>query len=227
MRGIIILTGGLFAAFTSLFGLNMYFGWITPQNLEAWLTAIQNSREASIWLAGAVILVLSIDSVLTVPTLTTVALSGFFLGPLYGGLIASVGLMAAGSICFFGSRYGGTQLFRRMIANDEAERLAEWFHRSGGLALILSRALPMFPEVLSVLAGVSGIRAALYYLYFGLGSVPYAFLVAWAGSESTLQNPWPVLAIGVGVPAVAWLVYYTTGLRRAQAAGDSPGSDSA
>ncbi|MEQ9362778.1 MAG: VTT domain-containing protein [Leptospirales bacterium] len=215
MRDILILTGGLFGLFTFLFALNLGFGWITPENLEAWLRTIRDSRDAGLWLAGAVILVLSIDSVLTVPTLTTVALSGFFLGPIYGGLVASVGLMAAGSICFFGSRYGGTNLFRKMIAGDEAARLADWFHRSGGLALILSRALPMFPEVLSVLAGVSGIRASLYYLYFALGSVPYAFLVAWAGSESTLRNPWPVLAIGVGVPAVAWLVYYTMGRRRA------------
>lgn len=210
------MTGALFAVFTALFALNMYFGWITPENLEAWLSAIQNSPDAALWLTAAIILVLSIDSVLTVPTLTTVALAGFFLGPIQGGLVASIGLMSAGSICFFGSRYGGSNLFRRMVDGEEAERLGEWFHRSGGLALILSRALPMFPEVLSVLAGLSGIRAALYYLYFGLGSIPYAFLVAWAGSESSLQDPWRVLAIGVGIPAVAWLVYYTTGLRRAK-----------
>lgn len=209
------MTGGLFALFSSLFALNLYFGWITPENLQAWLTTLQNSRDAGFWITWAVILLLSIDSILTVPTLTTVALAGFFLGPLHGGLVASVGLMLAGSICFFGSRYGGTGLFQKMIAGEEAQRLADWFHRTGGLALILSRALPMFPEVLSVLAGVSGIRASLYFLYFGLGSIPYAFLVAWAGSESTLNSPWPVLTIGIGVPAVAWLVWY--GARRLKA----------
>lgn len=234
-RGVLLLTAGLFAAFTSLFLFNLYFGWITPDRLEAWFTTLQTTPEARLWIALAVIAVLSIDSVLTVPTLTTVALAGYFLGPLTGGVCASIGMLLAGSICYYGARLssgnnaqdtdssamsaasGDIQaggIFAKILSGKEVERLAEWFHKSGGLALILSRALPMFPEVLSCLAGVSRLPAARFYLYYGLGTVPYGFLVAYAGSASSLDNPWPVLAIGLGIPAIAWLVYYLRGLRR-------------
>ncbi len=225
-RGIILLTAGLFAAFTSLFLLNLYFGWITPDRLERWFTELHTRPEARLWLALAVIAVLSIDSVLTVPTLTTVALAGYFLGPVTGGLCASVGMLMAGSICYYGARWSNGRgssdgeltkangIFQKILSGKEVERLAEWFHKSGGLALILSRALPMFPEVLSCLAGVSRLPAPRFYLYYALGTVPYGFLVAYAGSASSLENPWPVLAIGLGVPAIAWLIYYLRGLRR-------------
>lgn len=229
-RGIILLTAGLFAAFTSLFLFNLYSGWITPDRLERWFTELQARPEARLWLALAVIAVLSIDSVLTVPTLTTVALAGYCLGPLTGGLCASVGMLLAGSICYYGARWSNRSqsnsstgpnekdekadgIFQKILSGSEVERLAEWFHRSGGLALILSRALPMFPEVLSCLAGVSRLPAARFYLYYGLGTVPYGFLVAYAGSASSRANPWPVLAIGLGIPAMAYLVYYLRGLR--------------
>ncbi len=213
MKGPIKLALILFVVFQTLFFFNYTFGWITVDNVRALLASLQASPRAALWIALLVIAVLAVDSVLAVPTTATAILAGYFLGMLTGGAATSLGLMIAGSICFFGSRYGGDRLFRMIVPDDENERLRDWFEASGGLALIICRALPMLPEVLSCLAGISGMRTAKYYLLFAAGNIPFAFLAAYAGSISSLEQPWPALAVGVGLPALAWVVWYFLKMR--------------
>jgi uncharacterized membrane protein YdjX (TVP38/TMEM64 family) len=71
----------------------------------------------------------------------------------------------------------------------------------GAAALLVARAAPMLPEVLSALAGSRRMRADRYYLYFGLGNLPFAVLLSYAGSVSTLERPWPAIAAALVVPA--------------------------
>lgn len=160
MKGPIKLALILFAVFQTLFFANYTFGWITVDNVRALLASMQSAPP--LWIALLVIGLLTVDSVLAVPTTATAILAGYFLGTLAGGAATSVGLMFAGSICFYGSRYGGDRLIRLIVPDDENETLRDWFENSGGLALLICRALPMLPEVLSCLAGYSGMRAAKY-----------------------------------------------------------------
>ena len=218
MKGILKVFFLLVGVFSTSFILNLHFQWITVESVRETLEALRASPHAALWIALVVIAVLSIDSVLAVPTITTIVLAGYFLGPVQGGTSASIGILIAGSICFWGSRLGGERFLRKIVAEDEARRLRVWFENSGGLALLLSRALPMLPEVLSCLAGMSGMKAARYYLLFALGNVPFAFLAAYAGSRSSLDKPWPALVVGMGVPAVAYLIWFLLGRRRTEVA---------
>jgi uncharacterized membrane protein YdjX (TVP38/TMEM64 family) len=154
---------------------------------------------------------LAVDAVLAVPTVATVVAAGYLLGPLWGALGSFAGMMLAGSLCYWGGRLAGAARWLR----GRAAELEHSVSRVGPAALLLARAAPMLPEVLSVLAGSGRMRASRYYLYFGLGNLPFALLVAYAGSVSTLERPWPAIAVGVVVPA-AGAVYLLW--RRAAAA---------
>jgi hypothetical protein len=55
------------------------------------------------------------------------------------------------------------------------------------------------------MAGLSGLRAATYYGYFLLGSAPFAFILAYAGSISSFREPWPALVAGAGVPGILFV----------------------
>ncbi|MCR9145045.1 MAG: VTT domain-containing protein [bacterium] len=208
MKGILKLFAILVGVFSTSFLLNSIYGWITPESVSASLEALRSSPNATLWLACIVIGVLAIDSVLAVPTITTIILSGYFLGPIAGGLAASAGVLLAGMICFFGSRFGGDRFFNAIVSPDEGARLKAWFESAGGLALLLSRSLPMLPEVLSCIAGMSGMRTASYLMLFAFGNIPFAFLAAWAGSRSSFEKPWPALLVGIGLPALAWIGWF-------------------
>jgi uncharacterized membrane protein YdjX (TVP38/TMEM64 family) len=144
--------------------------------------------------------VLAVDSVLAVPTITTVVVAGYLLGPFWGALGSFVGMMLAGSICYWGGRWFGAGRWVKREDTADVE--------VGPVALLVARSAPMLPEVLSALAGSARMRADRYYLYFGLGNLPFAVLVAYAGSVSSLEHPWPAIAAGMAVPvagaAVVW-----------------------
>jgi hypothetical protein len=53
-------------------------------------------------------------------------------------------------------------------------------------------------------------------LGYGVGVVPFAFIVAWAGSKSTLSDPSPAIYTAIGV-SVALLGAWTLLKRRAAA----------
>lgn len=174
-----------------------------------WLEAARG-RRALVFVC--VVGLLAVDAVLAVPTVATVVAAGYLLGPLWGALGSFAGMMLAGSICYWGGRIVGAA---RWLRGRAAAGLESGVSQVGPAALLLARAAPMLPEVLSVMAGSGRMRASRYYLYFGLGNLPFALLVAYAGSISTLERPWPAIAVGLAVPATgaAYLLWRRTSRR--------------
>ena len=87
------------------------------------------------------------------------------------------------------------------------------FQRNDLLVLFACQALPILPEVSACLAGVSRMPFGRFCLGFGVGVVPFAFIVAWAGSASTLADPSPAIYTAIGV-SVALLLAWTLLRRR-------------
>lgn len=181
----------LFAAVAIALGLLVDFSTADVRRL------LDASRERPALVFALVIGMLAVDSVLTVPTITTVLAAGYLLGPCWGALASFSGVMAAGSICYWGGRAWGAA---RWLKGQKVEATAGE-REVGAAALLLARAAPMLPEVLSALAGSRRMPAARYYLYFGLGNLPFAVLLSYAGSVTTLERPWPAIAAAIVVPA--------------------------
>jgi uncharacterized oxidoreductase len=191
-------------AFASTFSLNLAFGWLAPSDIQAWLQAAA-ARPALVF--AGVVAVLAVDSVLAVPTMTTIIVGGHLLGPVAGSAAAMVGLLLAGSICYWGARLVGAT---RWVSPESLERVRRTVGAVGPVPLLLSRALPILPEVLSALAGAGRMPAHRYYAWFALGNVPAAVLGAVAGDRSTLDAPWPALVVGLGLPALTALALVLT-----------------
>ena len=94
-----------------------------------------------------------------------------------GNPFSSLGLMLAGSLGYFISRYHGAKLLD-WVCKNESEQIGmiHLFQTLGPLSLLLCRAAPMLPEITSCLAGTTRMPFWKYVLYYALGSLPILLL---------------------------------------------------
>jgi uncharacterized membrane protein YdjX (TVP38/TMEM64 family) len=163
-----------------------------------WLT--QHGRWA--WAAGIVLLVS--DLFLPVPATAVMAALGYVYGPFVGGLIGAFGSCLAGGLAYGLCRTLGQPAARRLLGPEglaDGERL---FARVGGWLVVLSRWLPVFPEVIACMAGLTRMPARIFALALVCGSAPLAFTFAAVGHAGVER---PLLAIGLSalLPPLLWL----------------------
>ncbi|MES2814423.1 MAG: hypothetical protein V4720_05975, partial [Pseudomonadota bacterium] len=91
MRDLIRIAVILALVFASTFVIAQATGVLPEGDLVAWMETL---REVDpLWLALGVIGMLVLDLFIAVPTMTTILLAGWLLGPWLGGLVASLGLL--------------------------------------------------------------------------------------------------------------------------------------
>lgn len=170
----------------------------TVDDIRSWL---EFAQELSIWHIALIIIgLMAIDLFVAIPTLSLSILSGFFLGMELGAFVSSLGMMSAGSLGYFLSRHYGEKIL--VSISSDAQQRAEMttlFIKHGVFSLLLCRAAPMLPEIASCLAGITRMSFLRYLLFFGLGTVPYSLIAAYAGSVSTVDNPQPAIYAFLGI----------------------------
>ncbi len=180
--------------------------WMFGQGLEAaWNVNVLAGRfeeaKAWAWLAGIALLVA--DLVLPVPGTVVMSALGAVYGVWLGGLLASVGSVLAG-VCGYGvGRFFKEQTARRWLGERDFENGKGLFAKGGAWVVAVSRAVPIFPEVLACMAGLLRMP---FWKFFGAlccGAFPMGFLFAWVGTVGTESPGWG-LAFSIGVPAVLW-----------------------
>jgi uncharacterized membrane protein YdjX (TVP38/TMEM64 family) len=206
MRQLITLALCLMAIFASTFLLIKITGLLTLEDIRYWLQAASQAHSISV--ALIIVLLLTSDLIIAVPTLSLCILSGYFLGFFWGGVTASVGMLCAGSlgyaICYkFGKK------FLQKIYKDEHKlnEMQQLFNHQGGKIILISRALPMLPEVCSCLAGSNRMAFTQFLFFFSIATTPYAFVAAFAGSHSSFDNPLPALIVVIGLPLCLWIFW--------------------
>jgi uncharacterized membrane protein YdjX (TVP38/TMEM64 family) len=170
----------------------------TPEGTAAWLADYGD------WAWAAGILLLIADLFLPVPATAVMAALGFAYGPVVGGLLAAGGSFLSGALAYALCRLLGRPVARRILGSDglaDGERL---FARAGGWLVVLSRWLPVFPEVVACMAGLARMRPGIFVIALACGSLPLGFgfaAVGHAGAEH------PVLAIAASaiLPPLLWL----------------------
>lgn len=198
----IMLTLGL--AFATTFLLLNATGVVTVAKIETWLTLARDADP--LWVAPIIALLLFVDLIISVPTLATITLSGYFLGPVVGALAGIAGLVMAGlgGYCM-SHRYG--DLLLKVVIKEEAKRsdAVATFQEHGAVVILLSRASPMLPEVCACMAGMTRMPLGKFLVLWLASSVPYAAIAAYAGSISSLDNPQPAIFAAVGLMSLLWL----------------------
>jgi uncharacterized membrane protein YdjX (TVP38/TMEM64 family) len=171
------------------------------------------SQEGAIaWLSGygrwagiAGVLLLMSDLVLPIPATAVMAALGFIYGPLGGGLIATLGGFLSGALGYLICRWFGRPAAVHVLGAQglaDGERL---FARVGGWLVVLSRWLPVFPEVIACMAGLSRMSALPFFVALACGSAPLGFVFAAIG-HAGVDHPVLAIALSAGLPPLLWLL---------------------
>lgn len=207
MKPLLKIMAALTIIFIAIFLLGQVFGFLTVDKVRILLETAQ--RIDPTYIFAAVVILLLLDIILSVPTLATILLAGFFLGFPLGAAAALVGLTLAMLTGYAISRKYGDRAISLLIKNEteRAEMTASFAH-NGPAMIMLARAIPMAPEVTACMAGVTHMPLMRYIIFFALGTLPYVAIAAYAGSISSPSDPKPAIFAGLGLYAALWIGWY-------------------
>lgn len=165
--------------------------------LVAWF----QSYRASAWLIGIALLVS--DLVLPIPNTMVMAALGVIYGPFVGGIVSVTGNVLSGLLGYSLCRRFGRTLAARLIGDADLQAGEHLFARSGGLIVAASRWLPVLPEVISCMAGLTRMSFTTFVLALLCGSVPLGFVVAGLGYAGS-DRPLLTLVLSALLPLPLW-----------------------
>jgi uncharacterized membrane protein YdjX (TVP38/TMEM64 family) len=183
-----------------------YFIWHEPMDsyfasaeYQQWLASIKPYA----WLIGLALL--AADAFLPVPAPPVMATMGALYGTFVGGIIAATGSILAGLVGLGIGRLLGPRALRLLASEKELAELQRFFNSWGAAGIVASRALPVAPEVLTVLAGIARMHFGRFTLALVLGGIPIGILLAWVGEQAGQSSG--LLLVLTLIPAGLWCIY--------------------
>jgi len=155
------------------------------------------------WLAGIVLLLF--DLVLPIPGTAVMSALGMVYGSIIGGLIGALGSILSGLLAYGLCRVFGQKIAERIAGESALEKSRTIFTKTGGWIVVLSRWLPIMPEVVSCMAGLSRMSLRIFLSALVVGCLPLAFTFSVIG-DTGREHPRLTLALSALAPAVIWLV---------------------
>jgi len=155
------------------------------------------------WLIA--IFLLLADLILPIPTTAIFAALGIIYGPWWGGLIAAAGSFLSGLFAYSVCRRYGHAVARHFAGPNAMQYGEELFTRMGGWLVAFSRWLPLLPEVIACLAGLSNMPLRMFVVALLCGVVPVGFVFAFVG-HSGAERPVLTLVLSALAPLVLWLI---------------------
>jgi uncharacterized membrane protein YdjX (TVP38/TMEM64 family) len=193
--------------FLTIFLFIKLLGLFTLEEIKVWFEHLKYQPS---YIVGALVSsLLFVDLFLSIPTMATVLLSGYFLGFFMGAFYAFLGLaMASFTGYFLSLKYGEKGLLLMSKDSQEREEMRTVFEQHGASMIILSRAVPMLPEISSALAGVTKMPFHKFFTAWLLSSLPYVLVLSYIGSVSEVENPLPALFAVGGFTLLLWGAWF-------------------
>lgn len=159
--------------------------------------------------AGSVIVgLLAIDILLPVPSSLVMVASGAVFGTAWGSVLSLVGSIGGEWLGFELVRRYGRRASRRLVGDQELARLNQIFATHGAAAVVITRALPVVMETMSVVAGLSTMPRATFLAASLLGTAPIVVLYAYAGSASRdAGSVVPAVIMVIAIAGAGWIWY--------------------
>jgi uncharacterized membrane protein YdjX (TVP38/TMEM64 family) len=165
---------------------------------------VEALRSAGAWAWAVAMGLLLVDVFL--PILGTVVMSalGLVYGWFWGGILAGIGSIGGGVLAYSIARKLGRGATRWLTGEGVlAEGEGLFSSELGGWLVALSRWMPVLPEVIACMAGLSKMRFRRFFASLCAGSFPMGFVFAWIGSTGE-QRPMLALALSAGLPPLIW-----------------------
>lgn len=176
-----------------------FLRWFTGDAAIAWI----GGWGARGWLA--VIGLLMSDLVLPIPATAVMSAAGYLYGGAIGGLLSAAGSFCAGMAGYGLARAFGRGVAVRLAGETELAAHETLFRRSGPWLVAASRWLPLLPEVISCLAGLTRMPFRVFALSLACGALPMGFTYAAIGAAGQ-ENPRLAIALSILAPPLLWLV---------------------
>jgi len=135
-------------------------------------------------------------------------------------LWGTLGNLVGSIIAYLVGLYGGRPLAEKygkyvLLSSHDLDRAENWFKKYGSISVLFSRMLPVVRTFISLPAGVAKMPFLKFCLYTFLGSLPWAFVLTyagiimgenWSGLEGYFrQFDWAILALIL--LTVSWYLY--------------------
>jgi len=167
----------------------------------------------SAWLSSAgtgsaltIVALLAVDVFFPVPSSLVMVLSGAAFGVLWGSLFSLVGSIGGEWFGFELVRRYGRKASARLIGEDDYARFSALFAEHGAAVVVISRALPVVMETMSLVAGLSGMTRRAFLVASFIGTVPISVVYAYAGAVSRETGSLiPAVIILLATAGLGWL----------------------
>jgi uncharacterized membrane protein YdjX (TVP38/TMEM64 family) len=143
--------------------------------------------------------------ILPIPGTLVMSALGYIYGFLIGGLIGAAGSFLSGSLSYWLCRLVGERVAVRLLGQKDFDRGKKLSGRIGGWIVVLSRWLPVLPEVIACMAGLTRMPPMYFHAALLCGSLPLAFTYAYIG-HAGIDHPWLAIVLSAGLPPFIWFV---------------------
>ncbi|MCL1888260.1 MAG: VTT domain-containing protein [Kiritimatiellaeota bacterium] len=189
-----------------LFWLAHSMGWLQDAAIQERLQSLRGSDGGQILVVSAVVVLLAADLFLPVPSSIVMTASGSLIGNFALAFLANLlGSLACAlwgyALCH---RFGRPFLLRATTPGDLA-RAEKFWDRYGGWGIVLCRALPMFPQIISCLAGFLRMNFGAFIGLTLLGAVPLSAFYAWAGQHGMASGGSWAFLLALAVSGLGFL----------------------
>jgi uncharacterized membrane protein YdjX (TVP38/TMEM64 family) len=189
---------GLFCLPFVLWGRDFML-WFSGDAAVAWILS------QGAWGGLAVIGLLVADLFLPIPATPVMSAAGYLYGFWTGGVLGALGSFAAGVTGYLLCRGFGQGIAARLAGEKELSDHHTLFQRFGPWLVAASRLLPLLPEVVSCLAGLTRMPPRVFLSALACGAVPVGFVYAGIGAAGQ-QHPRLALGLSLVIPPVLWLL---------------------
>lgn len=171
--------------------------------VEQWVAQFENSN----WLSLIVILLLSGDIFLPIPSSVVSTFTGGQMDWLTGTCVSWLGMNIGAILGFWFARQYGRSFALRFSQQEDLERAAGLTTRFGSGFLILARGVPVLAEASVLLMGVHGLSWRRFLVPILLSNLGISLAYSAFGHVAA-EHDWFPLAMGVsiGVPVLLTLV---------------------
>jgi uncharacterized membrane protein YdjX (TVP38/TMEM64 family) len=174
-----------------------FMRWFSDDGAVTWI------RSWGAWGWLAIVALLMSDLFLPIPATPVMAAAGFLYGPILGGVISACGSFCAGLAGYGLCRAFGRSFAVRLAGEKEMADHESLFQRNGPWLVAASRWLPLLPEVVSCLAGLTRMPLRVFAAALACGSVPLGFVYAGIGAAGQ-DHPRLAIALSILVPPILW-----------------------
>ena len=144
------------------------------------------------------------DLFLPIPATGVMSAAGYVYGPWIGGIVSVAGSFLSGMLAFALCRTLGHRAALWLAGEKGLAENDALFRRGGPWLIALSRWLPILPEVIACLAGLTQMRTRVFVVALLCGTVPMGFSYAAVGAMFEKEPAW-ALGLSVALPVVLWL----------------------